>query len=211
MVYGIPLFYFVLFLSFIVGLARYKSIEINYFKLSVLYLFMNLLVETYGIISKDQGKNNFWVYNLSTTAEFGFYYYLFYKATGNLLHKKIIKAISMVFLPLCFINIFFIQGINVFHNNTFGLGSVTMVYLAACYFKQELGLEEIANPLSKKMFWIATGVLFFYTGTVFYLGLFEFIHIKNAALVNNFDILLNILNICLYVVYIISFLFVNGK
>lgn len=211
MISEIPFFYFVLLLSFITALAKYKTIRLSYFHLSVYYLLMNLIVETYGLVTKAQGKNNFWIYNLSTTAEFGFYYYLFYKANANLRDRRVIQIISMIFFPLCFINIIFIQGINHFHSNTFILGSISLIYLSVSYFKYELRLDEITNPFTKKMFWIATAVLFFYTGTIFNLGLFEFIHIKSIVLEKKLDILLNILNTFLYTAYVISFLFLNEK
>ncbi len=207
MFWGIPIFYLVLVASFGTGIAKYKNIEPTYFKWSVLYLLMNVVVETYGLISKASGKNNYWAYNLSTIVEFTFYYYLFYNATTNLSHKKNIGIIGSITLLFCIVNIFFIQGLNHFHSNSFVLGSLSLIYLSVCYFIQQSDLEEPSNPFTKKMFWITTGVLFFYTGTIFNLGLFEYIHLKNSLLEKQFSILLNCLNSLLYIFYIIAFLF----
>jgi len=208
-----PAYYIVLSIAFIVSLVFYKKIKPAYFRLCCPYLLMNLVVETYGIISKSQGKSNYWIYNISTTIEFGFYFFIFYINLTNQNVRRYIVWVSILFFPFCFINIFFIQGINHFHSITFLAGSFFLICLSVLYFQDQIIKENefLKNPLKEKMFWIATGVLFFYSVGFFNLGLFEIIHVHNSLLKTVTDLLLNLLNIFLYCTFIIAFLIGNDK
>lgn len=208
---SIPAFYIFLCAAFLGSLFVYNKLEPWFFKMCVPYLLMNLIAETYGLIIKSRGLKNYWIYNISTTLEFGFYFFIFFKILKEVALKKYIKITSLIFFPLCFINILFVQGINHFHSNTFLIGSIILISLCFFYFREQLRSEEIINPLKQKMFWISIGVMFFYLGGFFELGLFEFIHFKNPLIEKKFSTLLNVLNCFLYSMYLIAFSTVNAK
>ncbi|MCW3093358.1 MAG: hypothetical protein JWP81_4427 [Ferruginibacter sp.] len=206
-----PFFYIVLVIAVLISVIKLKRQKPSYLRLFFPYLLMNLCVETFGLITRAQGKNNYWIYNFSTTVEFGFYFFIFYKTLHNVFVKRAIIFTSFLFFPFCIINIFFIQGIHHFHSISFLMGSIFLVSLSVLYFQEQLREDEqITNPLTEKMFWISTGVLFFYVTSLFSLGLFELIHLKNPSLKVLADALLNLLNIFLYCTFIISF-FIGNK
>lgn len=201
----IPVFYIILVLAFLIGCITIKRQEPYYLKLAVLYLFMNLVAETAGLYLKSKGARNYWIYNISTTLEFVFYFYIYYRAITLVPVKRAIKYGGTVIILFCVANMLFIQKMDHFHSYSFLLGSVGVIFLSILYLRQLLMNSFLINPVRKKMFWISMGVFFSYMGTFFYLGLFEIVHYQNRYFEYQLGLLLNVLNAILYLMYIFSF------
>ncbi|MGZ5135217.1 MAG: hypothetical protein ACXWCG_08705, partial [Flavitalea sp.] len=199
---GIPAFYFLLIVAVIVAIIRYDRFKHTPLALALPYLVVNLIAETYGIFTTG---NDYWIYNIATIIEFGFYFYIFHRTITSVQLQKVIIWFSFLYFPFAIINVFLIQGIDHFHTNSFLVGSVFLIFLAGAYLRQLLINIEMYNPLRESMFWITTGVLFFYIGSFFYLGFFEYIQQFYPALINIFSQVVNILNVILYCMYIIAF------
>ncbi len=174
------------------------------------FLFLTVSVESYSIYGKFSpafGKMS--MYNIFTTFEFIFYSFLF-----NLNFKKeYFKKLSIIFIPffiLCVsINLSFIQGLNkTFHSYTFLLGSFFMVVFCCCYFYESVLPDKIDQQLSKQpFFWICSGLLIFYLGSVIINALFEYLssndlQIEGRRIYNNIN---RTLNVILYSSFCIAF------
>ena len=197
-----PAFYFVLIIAIIVGVCRYRLLIHAGLIWAIPYLLMNFIAETYGIFVKE---SDYWIYNIATFLEFIFYFFIFYRALSGSGMRKIILWFSCLYFPFAIVNIVLIQGIHHFHTNSFLVGSVFLIFLAIAYLRQVIMNIEIINPLRQSMFWITTGVLFFYLGSFFYLGFFEYMQEFHSSLIPIFRQILNLLNVILYFFYIIAF------
>ncbi|MDB5249288.1 MAG: hypothetical protein JWQ40_3682 [Segetibacter sp.] len=207
----LPAFYITLIIAFTFAVATYKNIRPDYLKLSLPYLFINLVAETYGTITKINGIRNVWIYNIATTIEFAFYYYIYFRALKGRFAKKTIFLFSFLYFPFAIFNIIYIQGINHFHTNGFLIGALFLILLVFAYLQELMQTSLTYSPLKEKMLWISIGVILFYIVSFFYLGLFEFIDKNYPHLENIFDQILNILNVFLYLMFIIAFYIKNDK
>jgi hypothetical protein len=197
-----PLFYIALVLAFLTSLFRYKYIQSSALVFSIPYLAVNIIAESYGIFTDAE---DYWIYNLSTIIDFIFYYYVYYRFIGDVLIRKWIRWFSIIYFPFCLLNIFFIQGFYSFHSNSYLAGACFLILLSVVYLRNLIVNIDTQNPFKDRLFWITTGVLFFYIGTFFHLGFFQYIESQYPSLDSVFKQLLRFLNVVLYCMYIIAF------
>ena len=149
------------------------------------------------------------MYNVFTTLEFVFYVFLFY------IHFKrmIFKRIALLFIPLFLfavgLNLTFIQGLNkTFHSYTFLLGSFFIVVFCCCFFYESVLPDKIDQQLAKQpFFWICSGLLIFYLGSVIINALFQYLssndlQVEGKKIYNNIN---RTLNVILYSSFCIAF------
>lgn len=154
-------------------------------------------------------KYRFAIYNIFTTFEFLFYSFLFYLE----LKKRVLKQIPLFFIPLfiiaVFINLSLVQGLNkTFHTYTFLLGSFFIVIFCCCYFYEAVLPEKIDDQLSKQpFFWITSGLLIYYLGSVIINALFNYLTTNDLRIegIRIYGIINNSLNVILYSFFCIAF------
>ena len=152
---------------------RIKSTSLVYF---IPFLSITVLVEIIGYWCIVKGIKNYWIYNIFTTLEFCFYSYIFYQN----LRKKLFKQIVAWFVPLYTIavaaNLIFLQGTQSFHTYTVLLGSFFIVVFCCFFFFETIQPETISLKLSQQpFFWVCTGLLVYYLGSVIINALFEYL------------------------------------
>ncbi len=141
------------------------------------FLLLTVSIEFVGRWGELSNALKFSMYNIFTAVEFLFYAFLFY------IHfeSKIIKKLALFFIPSYILsvslNFIFIQGINkTFHSYTFLLGSFFVVVFCCCFFYESVLPDKIDVQLSKQpFFWICSGLLIFYLGSVIINALFEYL------------------------------------
>lgn len=196
----IPLFLFFIGLAFLFGLISYQRIKFDYIRWFVPFLAITLGSEICSLMTflKIDGRNHWW-YNLYTLFEFIFYIIVFRRAFENKGLKKACTVAIILYSFTFFINVFFIQGWNHFHTYTYRLGSITIITLCFLYFRQIMKSETATNPIDIPLFWISTGLLFFYFGFFIYISAFDFIaYSKIKEYAKLFKFISNFLNIFLY-------------
>ena len=104
------------------------------------------------------------------------------------------------------INIFFIQGIMVFHTITYAAGCLVVVFCCAYYFFETLLRPTPVTLVRMPDFWICSGLLFYYAVSFPIYGFVNFIYSLPHALLRNFNLFIQILNIILYTMFSIAFL-----
>ncbi|HMH23054.1 MAG TPA: hypothetical protein VK563_14820 [Puia sp.] len=186
----------------------YARLRGTAFRLFPFFLFFIVVVELTGrymrIVLKE---HNGWVYNIGTTAEFIFYAYIFGKALQNKIYKRLASQF-MLFYPLAvLLNLTFIQGFLNFHSYTMVLGSFFMI-IFCCLFFYEVFLNPLKLELHREpMFWISTGILFFYLGDFSYNLWYPILTRYGLDAGRNLFLSINNnLNLVLYTCFIIAFL-----
>jgi hypothetical protein len=193
----------------LVCLMLYKSVKkigLNYF---LPFLILTIIVELSGLWMIQNGINNYLLFNIFTTVEFVFYSFLFFKHY----RKNKNKVLSLLFMPLYIlavtINLIYFQGIEKFHTYTFLLGAFFMAVFCCLFFYESVLPEYVEIILTKQpFFWVCTGLLLFYLGSVIINALFEYLRnfdmqIEGKKIYSSIN---QILNIILYSAFLISFI-----
>jgi len=194
--------------AFTVSVLAYPKLKGTPLRLFPFFLLFIVLVELMGrYIHAVLLQKNAWLYNVSTTIEFIFYTYIFQLQFRDGTYKK--SAIRfMLFYPLLvLLNLVFVQGFMNFHSYTMVVGNIFMVIFCSLYF-YELLLNPVEGELRRDpMFWISSGILFFYLGDLSYELLFNLL--QKYARNSNWKLFQNINNnliLMLYSCFIIAFL-----
>lgn len=178
------------------------------FALFPYFLFVIVITELIGLYTgKILHKPNAWVYNITTVFEFCFYSYFFSKILQKKKNKQFALFVLILYPVIASVNILFIQGVFNFHSITMVVGSLLMVLFSCLYFYESLLTPEKKQIQTEAVFWIVTGIFFFYIGGILYDSLYPVltryrtgIGIKLFLLINN-----NLVYI-LYSCFIISFI-----
>ena len=195
--------------SFLVCLFLFNSLKNSELKYFLPFLFLTLSVESIGFWLVTRGVRNYLMFNLFTAFEFIFYTFLFYKH----LRKPIFKKFTLAFIPTYLLavayNLFFIQGLNNFHTYTFLLGSFFIVVFCCLFFYESVLPEHLDNQLTlQPFFWVCTGLLLFYLGSVIINALFEYLRSFDMQEEGKriYGIINQSLNVVLYSSFIFAFI-----
>lgn len=195
--------------SMLVCLILYKSVKKTALKYFLPFLVLTIIVELSGLWMNQHGIKNYLLFNVFTTVEFVFYSFLFFKHY----RKNENKLLSLLFMPLytlaVIINLIYFQGIERFHTYTFLLGSFFIVVFCCLFFYESVLPEYIESTLTKEpFFWVCTGLLLFYLGSVIINALFEYLRTFDMQIEGKkiYSTINQILNILLYTAFLISFI-----
>ncbi len=195
--------------SLLLVLVFYKQKRDKLLLYFIPFLFITVFVELIGTWYLSKGIRNYWMFNVFTTFEFLFYTFLFYSYFKKPFFKKIILYFMPFFTLAVVLNILLIQGFNkTFNTYTFLLGSFFIVIFCCCFFYESVLPDKIDQQLSKQpFFWICSGLLIFYLGSVIINALFEYLRNNDlqAEGIRIYGIINNSLNVILYSSFCIAF------
>src|SRR5215218_9613439 len=200
-------FYYPIIASVLVGIFFYRQYPL-YLKLFIPFLVITLLVEMAVAFHWFHFEgSNLWLYNVFTVLEFCFYFFIFFLNLKEKRAKQTALFSGPIFFVLAAINIFFIQGTDHFHTITYRIASVALAIYCFLFFRQLLQVDTETNVLRNPMFWIATGLLFFYSGFFFYFCAYDYVAFTKVPLnLQLWKIISRSLNILLYGFFFITFL-----
>lgn len=195
-------------ISFVVCLSLFRTLKSTNLRFFLPFLLLTIVVELVGSWSIRNGIRNYMMYNLFTGFEFVFYAFLF----NRHFKLRIYKNLSAYFIPFyclaVFINLSYIQGPNNFHTYTFLLGSFFIVIFCCLFFYESVLPDQLENQLTKQpFFWVCTGLLLFYLGSVIINALFEYLRSFNMQEEGKriYGIINQSLNVVLYSAFIFAF------
>ena len=203
---NLSVYLYIVALSIIVGALRFRALQPKPVKWLVPFLFVTLAVEVTGMITSRMYIRNLWMFNMFTGSEFIFYSWFYLNILENQRVKKIIRYAMGIYPVLFLINIFWIEGFYRFHTITYRIGSVMIVVWVYLYFRQLMRSSSYSPVLRNPIFWISTGLLFFYAGFFFYMtagSVLLYAKVPYNAFV--FYIISDTLNALLYACFLISF------
>ncbi|SJZ88418.1 hypothetical protein [Sediminibacterium ginsengisoli] len=193
--------------AIIIGfLATFRYRHPAYLKLLPYMLLLGFITEYAGVMMARQQGNNAALFNAFSIVQFVFFTYFFYAATPGQFSRRITGKLLYIIPAVCLVNIFFIQGYNVFHTYTYTLCSLLMMALGIMYFYSIFKSSARLNLLREPSFWISTGIIFFFTSSVSILGIINYMSVLSRAVINNSLHMLRFLNSMLYILFIIAFI-----
>lgn len=205
---AIPFYKWLLVLCLAVSILLFNKNRATYLKWLVPFFCLEVVAEFASPLGlfKNQSSNH-WFFNLVSIIEFEFYFFLFIHALKSEFGKKFTRLLIIIFPVLCCLNFMFIQSFFTFHTITYRVGAILIVFLCFKYFEQLLKSTGLINLVSLPMFWIATGLLFFYTGFFIYMSAFDYIVYKKVSYSEMlWTIISDTLNAILYLSFLLSLL-----
>lgn len=193
------------FLASVVWYANLRHTKLHWF---VPFLLFIVVVEIYGrYVAKVLHTSNTWIYNISTTIEFIFYSYIFYHSYHTKKFRKIIQYFAIIYPLLVMLNISLFQKPPAFHSYTMALGCLAMIIFSGFFFIDLLRNEHKLNLLRLPMFWIASGLLFFYLGSFLFHAFYNIIVVSKVDIGGKlFRAINNNLIFVLYGSFIVAFI-----
>jgi len=196
----------VLFICFCIGLGsvyynRNVPLRLKVFPWFIFLTFVVELIAKWSTIPQQAV-----IYNVFTVFEFVFLFYMLY---GFLAHKWIKRSlfyVNFVYPIGALINVFFIHGVYQFHTNTFLIGSVLLIFFSSYYLYELFFKKKNMKPFEHPYFWVALGILLFYSCTASMVLTFDSWQLFSPAdrkLVNS---ILLYINMVYYSLFAIAFL-----
>ncbi|HUS01451.1 MAG TPA: hypothetical protein VMY77_06980 [Chitinophagaceae bacterium] len=195
-------------ISLITVIILYKKLQPRWLQL-FLYFFLLTFLESVGgyTYAYFMKQSNHFIENIYLVISFSFYFFLFYKTLETKKYKIIVMAFLTVFLLCAFLDLFFINGFYFFNTYSSSVGSILIILSCLIYFSHLFTSDRLLNYFRTPMFWISTGLLFFFTGSLVQNSLIRyFISNKIDPGGRIYYFIMVTLNILLHTAFIISFL-----
>jgi hypothetical protein len=202
----ISFYFYIIVVCITAGLVRFRSLNPPVLRWLVPFLIITLVVEITGFVLSIRLIRNHGLYNYFTSAEFIFYSLFYRKILKGKRIKKIIIYATAIYLILFILNILFVQGFQNFHTITYRIGSVMIVTWCYIYFRQLMKSEIYMSLFRNPLFWISSGLLFFYAGFFFWMSADVLLYINLPYNGFLWYAISDTLNIILYSCFLISFI-----
>jgi hypothetical protein len=170
-----------------------------YLRLFPFFLLASFIIETIGWWLSSNGRSNILLYSIFYVFLFTFYLFVLYNIVQKPRAKTVIRYIMLVFTVLATTNFVYYQGLNHFHSVTYSIGSLCIVAICAYYFLELFRLPHSVNLMREPGFWICSGLIFFFSCGFPIFGSINIMGVLPKVLIDNIGVLLNILNILLYI------------
>lgn len=199
------LYYSSLTICFLTAIYQRKYLTTNFRWLFWLVCF-TWVAESIGLYLMLKRENNYFVFHILQPVEYtllAFYFQDSIKATSA---RKLITASIPSFILFCLIDVSWFEPISAPNSYCFMLEAILLIGWSGYYLYQLLQQESYIPLRSIPEFWISAGVLFFYAGAFFLMGLLNYLTKKDYALAKQLFFINHLLNIILYGLYTAGFL-----
>jgi hypothetical protein len=165
-----------LVISIVLSFFYYRKLQPRWLQSFAWFLLFILIIQFVAYFySYYTRKSNLFIINGINVIEFLFYFFVFFKAFNNKKLKQLAFAMALSFTLFFLYHIFFGAGIFVYDSASYSEGSVLIIICCLIYFYTLFQSELNLNYFKIPMFWISTGLLFFFIGSSIYDSLFSYI------------------------------------
>lgn len=158
----------------LLALFTINSLKKKSLKIFFIFLVTTSLKETVCTYYAINSLNNYPIYNSLSIAYYGLLFLSFKSYFENRKIKRLITILLLVFSLFYMLNLLFIQGLIKFNSYTFLLGGLFLNFICLVFFYNLLNSTRNVKIIKLPFFWFSTGLVFYSTGTIILLGLFEF-------------------------------------
>jgi hypothetical protein len=197
---------FVLLATFLVAALTVKANSQRYLRYFPLYLGLISIVEIIGSTARKAHTSNTLMYNFSSTAEICFFLFVIGELFSSKKNKTLAGIALLAFPAVALLNIAFGQGPHTFHTYSYVLGCLLLDILGILYFVQLFNQPEPVNLVKLPAFWIVTGIIFFFTCSMSFLGIANYVSTLPRTIRFQLTNLLSFINTLLYLLFVIAFL-----
>jgi hypothetical protein len=172
-----------LLISLVTIIVLYKRLRPKWIRVFTWYMLFTQIIAIVGYQYSARFKeSNHFIFNSYLLVEFIFFFCIFYKSFQTKRLKKLTVALSigfLIFTILSFLSVFEKNGFYVFNSPVYMVGSLITIIMCLLFFVSLFKSEGIINYFQIPMFWIATGILFYFVGNFIYLGFIDYIIANN--------------------------------
>lgn len=194
--------------AFIASLTSFKQPYSKHLRFFSTLLAITFIVEFFAIfgIRLQWISSNLILYNCFMLVEFTAYIWYFHQVFRNPKAKKRVRFLLIAF-PLFWVwAILGVFGIGQWNSYVSTVGSLITVIMAAYYYYELFTANELVRLNRSTEFWIATGLIIFYTCQLPYLGMLNYLIIHHRPLAVRLLTVLQI-GVCLmYSIFIYAYL-----
>ena len=151
-------------------------------------------------------RTNVPLYNIFMLVEAMTYAWFFRAILESRVLKSLIGGYMILFPIFWVIVVFFVFGLHYWNSYVAIVESLFTVCMAAAFYYQLFTAPTLIRLSKSPEFWIATGLIIFYTCNLPYLGMLNFITKEYLSLAKSLLMLLQILNIIMYSLFTLAFL-----
>ena len=194
--------------SLVISIILYKRLEPLWLRSFTWFMLFTVILSVAGYVySFYFKKSNHFIFNIYLPFQFLFYFGIFYKTFQSKKLKLIIILVSIGFSIYTFSDFFDIIHFYTFNSLANTLGSILIIFFCLIYFVSLFKSEGIINYFKIPMFWIATGLLFFFVGNIIYLSFIDYIIMFNLDKSGSvYWFIMTTLDLLLYSFFSIGFL-----
>jgi len=195
-------------LAFLGSILLYDRRNPAYLRIFSIILGCDLIIEIAAnyLLKPLHLHSNNGLYNVAMLIEFwGYAYYYSYVIQSRLV-KKIISVYLVLFPVIWVVLVFLVQSFNFWNSYLSVIGSLVLIILSACMYYQIFTADKLIKLTTSFGFWIATGLIIFYSCNFVYLGMLNYLSIKYRGLASNLLQLLQVLNIVYYAIVLYAFI-----
>nr|MBI1230307.1 hypothetical protein [Cytophagales bacterium] len=199
---------FALLLSGVAGIVAIKRNGPFHLRVVAVLVVYTCLVELSLLFLKDllTKGNNLPVYNFIMLVLYMGYAYFFRQIVQTKAVRRLIDGFLYLFPVFWFYVVFFIFKIDEWNSYVYIFGGAFTVLWAVTYCFELFTSEDPVRFRYSGGFWIAVGLIFFYSCGLPYMGMFNFLTQYNQKLANTLKIPLQISNIVMYLMFSYAFL-----
>lgn len=191
---------------FLISLSIYSRRPVElYLRIFSFYLLFDCLTAFITNYLALHRRNTVLLSSLTTLVQFCFYIYMLREVIRG---PKVKRALlyCLVIFPLIFAgNIFLVQKSQFFQSITYSLGCLLIAATCIYYFLDLFQSKNYTNLAREPVFWICSGLLFYYVCTFPAIALANLIKI-DSSFIPTIEIVIDFVNILLYLSFTIAFL-----
>ncbi|WP_088324324.1 hypothetical protein [Polaribacter tangerinus] len=184
------------FIAFVVAIIYYKKFKASYYRYFIAYLFVALIIESFGEIAKIYRFSSTEAYNIYTFFEYNIVGLIYYKLTRESFSHSWIKTLLVVFNSIYITSFFYTE----LQNYTVLIGAVVVSSFMILFLTELLKSEKIIRFNKELPFWITVSFLMYYLTTIPYYTVFFIITIasrsESESLIILHDVILILVQIC---------------
>lgn len=197
------IYFAVIIVAAIIG-TWYRNSLIYPLNRMYIYLWLDVFVEFLVFTLRQFEISFMWSYNIFGPIEFFFVCWLYVVYFKLPMEKLIIKSIFLLYTIFTIYHEYYLKGFSDY-NLVFLLRSMLISILTLCYFLKIYRSDEILKINKSPLFWLSIGFFIFCTTSIFSMGLGTYIIRLNMTIGYLVYLLNPILNIYLYIMFIVSF------
>lgn len=146
------------------------------------------------------------LYNIFALVEYTGYSCYYLALAKSKWEKNIIKAFLVLFPVVWYILVIKVFGLLWWNGYIQVIGSLFIAYQSMYYYCRVLLSDEVIHLNKTPEFWIATGMIFFYSCNLPYFGALNYLMLNHMELAVQLISVLRVLNIVMYSLFIYAFL-----
>jgi hypothetical protein len=194
----------------VTGFIHWEKIRTSVFRWFPVYLCFIVISEFIGQMLNEpamkQANIAFFNY-FEIPVEFLFFFWLFFKTGKHHKYQNLPVFYAGIYLVAWLIDSLYLNRLQFsFYSFSYTIGNLLLLLLILRYFIQLVTSNSILGFANDIMFWICTGLLFYYLGTFPFYGLRNTLGTNYPQLYSTYSYIMYALNSLMYLMFTFSFI-----